>query len=168
MFTYSDLAGIQALTILIIIWISIILVFQFNWDITSAIIHMCLMSVMTPITAPSFGETFEFALSVVVVDTRRVLRARETTARGVYLHICPHMFMPFSCGTKDSDYSISDSLEPDLKILSIILHYILHSTLYLHRYALIYTWSKLPVHVNLTSPHTGAGWFRSAEISPQR
>jgi hypothetical protein len=24
------------------------------------------------------------------------------------------MFMPFSCGTKDSDYSISDSLEPDL------------------------------------------------------
>jgi hypothetical protein len=35
------------LTILIIIWISIILLFQFIWDfIYSAIIHMCLMSVM--------------------------------------------------------------------------------------------------------------------------
>jgi hypothetical protein len=33
----------------VIIWISIILLFQFNWDfIYSAIIHMCLMSVMTP------------------------------------------------------------------------------------------------------------------------
>jgi hypothetical protein len=28
----------------------------------------------------------EFALSVAVVDTSRVLRARETTARGVYSH----------------------------------------------------------------------------------
>jgi hypothetical protein len=37
------------LTILIIIWISIILLFQFIWDfIYSAIIHMCLMSVTTP------------------------------------------------------------------------------------------------------------------------
>jgi hypothetical protein len=31
-------------------------------------------------TAPSFDEIPEF---VAVVDTRRVLRARETTARGV-------------------------------------------------------------------------------------
>jgi hypothetical protein len=30
------------------------------------------------------------------------------------LHIGPHMFMP-SCGTKDPDYSISDSTKPDLK-----------------------------------------------------
>jgi hypothetical protein len=30
--------------------------------------------------------------------------------------ICPHnMFMPFSCGTIDSDYSIADLPEPDLK-----------------------------------------------------
>jgi hypothetical protein len=36
-------------------------------------------------TAPSFDETSEFALSVSVVDARRVLRARETTARGVYI-----------------------------------------------------------------------------------
>jgi hypothetical protein len=36
-----------------------------------------------PITAPSFDETTEFALSVAVVDTRRVLRARETTVRRV-------------------------------------------------------------------------------------
>jgi hypothetical protein len=47
---------------------------------------MCLMSVLSkaPIIAPSFDETSEFALSVAVVDTRRVLRGRETTARGVY------------------------------------------------------------------------------------
>jgi hypothetical protein len=32
------------------------------------------------------------------------------------------MFMPFSSGTKDSDYSISDSPEPDLKTASISLH----------------------------------------------
>jgi hypothetical protein len=37
-----------------------------------------------PITVPSFDETFEFALSVAVVDTCRVMRVRETTARGVY------------------------------------------------------------------------------------
>jgi hypothetical protein len=36
-----------------------------------------------PITVPSFDETSEFALSVAVVDMRSVLRARETTARGV-------------------------------------------------------------------------------------
>jgi hypothetical protein len=35
------------------------------------------------ITAPSFDEIPEFALSVAVVDARRVLRARETTATGV-------------------------------------------------------------------------------------
>jgi hypothetical protein len=33
-----------------------------------------------PITAPSFDETSEFALSVAVADMRRVLRLRETTA----------------------------------------------------------------------------------------
>jgi hypothetical protein len=32
------------------------------------------------------------------------------------------MFMPFSCLTKDSDYSISDSPELDRKTLSISLH----------------------------------------------
>jgi hypothetical protein len=48
---------------------------------------MCLMSVMTPmefrllstapITAPSFEETSEFALSVAVVDTRSLAGARN-------------------------------------------------------------------------------------------
>jgi hypothetical protein len=37
-----------------------------------------------PITVPSFDETSELTLSVAVVDMRRVLRARETTVRGVY------------------------------------------------------------------------------------
>jgi hypothetical protein len=49
---------------------------------------MCLMSVMTsmstaPITEPSFDETARICAIPAVVDTRRVLRARETTARGV-------------------------------------------------------------------------------------
>jgi hypothetical protein len=35
-------------------------------------------------TAPSFDETAGICAIVAVVDTRRVLRARETTARGVY------------------------------------------------------------------------------------
>jgi hypothetical protein len=76
------------LTILIIIWISIILLFRFNWDfIYSAIIHVsdvsdgifaCWVQHRLSMKHP------EFALSVAVVDTRRVLRARETTVRGVY------------------------------------------------------------------------------------
>jgi hypothetical protein len=45
----QNFAEMFTLTILIIIWISIILLFQFIWDfIYSAIIHMCPMSVMTP------------------------------------------------------------------------------------------------------------------------
>jgi hypothetical protein len=36
-----------------------------------------------PITAPSFDETAGICAIVAVVDTRRVLRARETTVRGV-------------------------------------------------------------------------------------
>jgi hypothetical protein len=41
-----------------------------------------------PITAPSFDETSGICAIVAVVDTRRVLRARETTARGVYRLHC--------------------------------------------------------------------------------
>jgi hypothetical protein len=54
---------------------------------------ICLLSVMTPMEfsraeysadhSASFDETSEFALAVAVVDTRRILRAREITARGV-------------------------------------------------------------------------------------
>jgi hypothetical protein len=59
------------------------------------------------------------------------------------------MFMSFSCGTKDSDYSISDSPEPELrKAVSISLHR--YNTLCLHN-SLIYP--KIRIHVNLTSPH---------------
>jgi hypothetical protein len=80
MFTYSDNT---------IIWISIILLFQFICDfIYSAIIHICPMSVMdgitAPITAPSFDKGAGICAIVAVVDTRGVLRVRETTARGVY------------------------------------------------------------------------------------
>jgi hypothetical protein len=39
------------------------------------------------------------------------------------------MVMPFSCGTKDSDYSISDSPEPDLATASISLHRYTHAKL---------------------------------------
>jgi hypothetical protein len=52
------------------------------------------------------------------------------------------MLMPFSCGTKGSDYSISDSLEPDLKTVYISLHC---TTLPL--LDLLYTW---PAHVKAT------------------
>jgi hypothetical protein len=38
-----------------------------------------------PYPAPSFGETTGICAIVAVVDTRRVLQARETTARGVYV-----------------------------------------------------------------------------------
>jgi hypothetical protein len=100
MFTYSDNTNYNLNFYYFIVSI---------WDfIYSAIIHvsdvsdgnyscvwcqwwqlfMCLMSVMefcvlstVPITAPSFDETMEFALSVAMVDTHRVLQARETTAR---------------------------------------------------------------------------------------
>jgi hypothetical protein len=53
---------------------------------------MCLMSVMTsmefsravlPITAPSFDEIARICSIPAVVDTRRLLQARETTAMGV-------------------------------------------------------------------------------------
>jgi hypothetical protein len=37
-----------------------------------------------PITVPSFDETAGICAIVGVVDTGRVLRARETTTRGVY------------------------------------------------------------------------------------
>jgi hypothetical protein len=37
-----------------------------------------------PIIAPSFDKTAGICAIVAVVDTRRVLRVRETTARGVY------------------------------------------------------------------------------------
>jgi hypothetical protein len=68
--------------------------FQFICDfIYSAIIHMCLMSVMTSMEfsraeysadhSASFDETAEICTISAVVDTRRVLQARETTARGV-------------------------------------------------------------------------------------
>jgi hypothetical protein len=40
-----------------------------------------------PITASSFDETARICAIVAVVDTRRVFRARETTARGVYLDV---------------------------------------------------------------------------------
>jgi hypothetical protein len=53
---------------------------------------------------------------------------------------------------KNPDYSISDSPEPDLKTVSIYLHQ--YYTLYL--LVLLSTWLKIPVHVNLTSPHPGA------------
>jgi hypothetical protein len=56
------------------------------------------------------------------------------------------MFMPFSCGTNDSDYSISDSFEADLKTVSICLHwYYTHSSW-------LSTWPKIPFHVNLANP----------------
>jgi hypothetical protein len=45
------------------------------------------------ITAPSFDETSRICAIVAVVDTRRVLRARETTARGVYNFLCLHLFL---------------------------------------------------------------------------
>jgi hypothetical protein len=57
-------------------------------------LFMCLMSVMTPMEfspaeySADYSALFRrniHALSVAVVDTRRVLRARETTARGVYM-----------------------------------------------------------------------------------
>jgi hypothetical protein len=35
------------------------------------------------------------------------------------LLIGPHIFMPFSCETKHSDYSVSDSPQPDLKDIPI-------------------------------------------------
>jgi hypothetical protein len=44
---------------------------------------MCLLSVMTPMRFSRVKKYPEFALSVAVVDTRRVLRAQETTGRGV-------------------------------------------------------------------------------------
>jgi hypothetical protein len=88
------------LTILIIIWISIILLFQFNWDfIYSAIIHVSDVSddpdgiftcwVQRRSQCPLSMKHRVFALSVVVVDTHRVLRVRETTVRGVNRMICP-------------------------------------------------------------------------------
>jgi hypothetical protein len=65
------------LTILIIIWISITLLFQFIWDfIYSAIIHMCLMSVMTPMEfsraeySALFRRNCQNLRIVSVVDTR--------------------------------------------------------------------------------------------------
>jgi hypothetical protein len=65
---------------------------------------------------------------------------------------------------KTQDYSISNSPEPDLKTLSISLHG--YYTLDLR--ILLSTWSKIPVHVNLTSRHPGMpGAEASAEISPQ-
>jgi hypothetical protein len=70
--------------------------------------------------------------------------------------------MPFSCGTKDSDYSISVSPELDLKTVSISLH----RYYTLHLLVLLSTLAKTPVHVNLPSPHPGAEV--STEISPQR
>jgi hypothetical protein len=72
------------------------------------------------------------------------------------------MFMTFSCGTKASDYSISDSPEPDLR-LSISLHR--YYTLDLHDSLALPTWPKIPVHINLTNPRPGAEV--STEISPQ-
>jgi hypothetical protein len=51
------------------------------------------------ITAPSFDETSQFVLSVAVVDTRRVLRARETTLRGVYI-ILTHKILNISRSTQ--------------------------------------------------------------------
>jgi hypothetical protein len=91
------------LTILIIIWIYNILLFQFNWDfIYSAIIHVSDVSddpnvifacqVQRRSQRPLSTKHPEFALSVAVVDTRRVLRERETTARGVYCRPCASMF----------------------------------------------------------------------------
>jgi ABC-type taurine transport system substrate-binding protein len=60
-----------------------------------------------------------------------------------------------------TDYSISDSPEPDLNTVSIdTTHFDLHSSLI--------NWPKIRVHVNivnLTSPHPGAEV--STEISPQ-
>jgi hypothetical protein len=68
-----------------------ILSILFIWDfIYSAIIHMCLMSVMTPMEftraeySADHSALFWWICAIVaVVDTRRVLRLRETTARGV-------------------------------------------------------------------------------------
>jgi hypothetical protein len=88
MFTYCTL------TILIITWISIILLFQFNWDfIYSAIIHVSDVSddpdrifacwVQCRSQRPPSTKHPEFALPVAAVDTRRVLRPWETTARGM-------------------------------------------------------------------------------------
>jgi hypothetical protein len=51
---------------------------------------MCLMSMACQSQCPLSPKHPEFALSVAVVDTRGVLRARETTARGVYItHVLP-------------------------------------------------------------------------------
>jgi hypothetical protein len=72
------------------------------------------------------------------------------------LHTAPHMFMYFHV-EPDSDYSISDSPEPDLKTLCISLHR--YYTLYL--LVPLSTWPDIPVHVNLTSPHP------ATEIYPQ-
>jgi hypothetical protein len=66
------------------------LLFQFNWDfIYSAIIHVSDVSddrdviFACQVQRPLSTKQPEFVLSVAVVDTRRVLWARETTARGV-------------------------------------------------------------------------------------
>jgi hypothetical protein len=61
-----------------------------------------------------------------------------------------HIKGTFSCGTKGSDYSISDSPEPDLKTVPISLH------------TTHFTW---PMHVNQTNPHPGGEV--STEISSQ-
>jgi hypothetical protein len=74
------------LTILIIIWIYIILLFQFIWDfIYSAIIHMCLMSVMefsrAEYSADHSGlfrwKTAGICAIVAVVDTRSLAGTRN-------------------------------------------------------------------------------------------
>jgi hypothetical protein len=49
-----------------------------------------------PITAPSFDEATGICATVAMVDTRRVLRARDTTARGVHMLPC---FNPFPHGS---------------------------------------------------------------------
>jgi hypothetical protein len=90
------------LTILNIIWISIILLFQFNWDcLYSVIIHVSDVSddpdgiVACRAQRHLSTKHPEFGLSVAVVDTRGVLRARETTARGV---VCKLLINHPYCG----------------------------------------------------------------------
>jgi hypothetical protein len=58
------------------------------------------------------------------------------------------MFITFSCGKKDSDYSISDSPEPDIKTVSISLH--------IHTLPVHDPLTKIPLHVTLTNhQHVG-------------
>jgi hypothetical protein len=103
--------------------------------------HEGLLALIPLLSTPAPGDQTQGAVWLNL----QYLRSIHPELTPVLAHV---LNMHFSCGTNDSDYSISESPEPDHKTVCISLHR--YDPLYL---VILSTWPKSPVHVNQPPVH---------------